>query len=70
MVRGYLVNEFDEKVGCYDINHKNEYYVSMYHESRGYMTEDQLREYAYGLDLQLEESKKVLNKVGKPYGEY
>ena len=42
MIRGYLINEFGEKVGCYNINGRNEYIVSMYHNKIGYMTEKQL----------------------------
>lgn len=58
MTRGYLVNEYDERVGRYNINGVNEYYVELYHESKGYMTERQLREYALSLNLELEEKKK------------
>lgn len=69
LVRGYLVNEFDEKVGIYNINGKNEYYVSMYHQNKGFMTEKQLTSYAEIMGLYLEESKVVINKVGKAYGQ-
>lgn len=70
MVRGYLINEFDEKIGCYNINGTNEYSVSLYHNLVGYMTEKQLNEYAYRLGLYFEETKVLYNKVGKAYGKY
>lgn len=70
LVRGYLVNEFDEKVGSYNINGRNEYYVSMYHQNRGMMNERQLVDYAEQMGLYLEESRIVLNKVGKMYGQF
>ena len=68
MIRGYLINEFGEKVGCYNINGRNEYTVSMYHNKIGYMTEKQLVNYALNLGLMTEETKMLINKIDKPYG--
>lgn len=68
MTRGYLVNEFKEKVGVYNINHKNEYYVELYHQPRGYMTEKQLKNYADILEVEFEEVRVLVNKSGKAYG--
>lgn len=67
--RGYIVNEFNEIVGCYNINGKNEYYVSIYHTNKGYMSENDLLNYVYGLGLYPRESKSVYNVAGKPYSE-
>lgn len=55
MTRGNIVNEFDEVVGRYNINGVNDYYVEMYKQSRGYMTEKQLTEYVNSLGLYIEE---------------
>lgn len=55
MTRGYLVNEYGEQVGRYNINGVNEYYVELYHQSKGYMTEKQLQSYALSLSLECEE---------------
>lgn len=65
LVRGYLVNEFDEKVGCYDVNGTNEYSVNMYHSFVGFMTEEQITSYAEAMGLYLEESKVVIKKSWK-----
>lgn len=58
LVRGYLVNEYGEKVGTYNINGVNEYSVHLYHENKGFYTEKQLIKYCDMLGLYLEESKK------------
>lgn len=55
MVRGYLVNEFGERIGRYNINGVNEYDVILYHNFIGYMTERQLINYALNLGLMTEE---------------
>lgn len=59
MIRGFLVNEFGENIGRYNINGKNEYDVIMYHNFIGYMTERQLSNYALNLGLMIVESKYV-----------
>ena len=51
MTRGNIVNEFNEVVGRYNINGVNEYYVEMYKQSKGYMTEIQLSKYVLSLGL-------------------
>ena len=40
MVRGYLVNEFGERLGTYNINGVNEYFVSLFGISLGYKTKN------------------------------
>lgn len=69
MIRGYLVNEFGEKVGDYNIRSVGKYHVSLFHQNKGIMDTMQLLEYADRLGLYPEESDVVLNKVGKEYGE-
>lgn len=60
LVRGSLVNEFGEKVGRYNINGNNEYFVSLYGESKGYITEKQLNGFAMNMGLSFEEQKTKL----------
>ena len=63
MVRGYLVNEFGEKVGAYNINGVNEYGVTLYHTFVGFMTERQIIKYADKLSLYLQEQNKIYTNV-------
>ena len=55
MIRGYLVNEFGDRSGRYNINGVNEYDVILYHNFVGYMTEKQVVDYALKLGLMIEE---------------
>lgn len=59
MVRGKIVNEFNEQVGKYNINGVNEYSVTMYNVFIGFMTKMQLVNYILKLNLFYEETKAI-----------
>ena len=59
MVRGKIVNEFNEQVGKYNINGVNEYSVTMYNVFIGFMTKIQLVNYILKLNLFYEETKVI-----------
>lgn len=57
MVRGFLVNCFNEKVGFYSLVDENKYHIIMYKQDRGFMTEKQLFDYIMKMELKVNETK-------------